>query len=245
MTLNFDFQDQNVIVTGGTRGLGQAMTKRFLDAGARVFATYAQGDDAARSFKESGQYGTRLTVAKFDVSEYADVEAFFGELDFTPHVLVNNAGIRKDAIVGMMPRESFQRVVAVNLEGTYNMSKFAVMAMSRARYGRIINIVSPSGRLGFEGQANYAASKAGQEAFAKSLAKEVARRKITVNCVSPGFIDTDLLADLSEEHKKAFLEKVPLRRFGTPEEVAAAVMFLASREAAYMTGTTVEVSGGI
>ena len=125
------------------------------------------------------------------------------------------------------------------------MSKFGVRAMSRERYGRIINISSPSGRLGIKGQANYAASKAGQVALAKTLAKEVAKRKITVNCVEPGFIETELIDDLPEELVKEYKAMVPLKRFGTPEEVAHAVLFLASREASYITGTSLMVSGGL
>jgi len=148
-------------------------------------------------------------------------------------------------VMGLMPVDDWRRVLAVNLDGTYNMSKLAVMAMSRQRFGRIISITSPSGARGFAGQANYAASKAGQVALAKSLSKEVAKRKITVNCVSPGFIDTELLVDISDEQKKAFIDMVPMKRFGTTEEVAHAVLFLASKEAAYITGTTLEVTGGI
>jgi 3-oxoacyl-[acyl-carrier protein] reductase len=160
-------------------------------------------------------------------------------------VLVNNAGIRRDAIVGLMPREDWRRVLDVNLDGTYHMTKFAVQAMSRQRYGRIVNIVSPCAHLGLPGQANYAASKAGQIAMAKTLAKETAKRKITVNCVSPGFVDTELLSDLDAEKKKELLKMVPLGRFGDPKEIAAAVLFLASKEASYVTGAVLEVTGGI
>ncbi len=240
-----DFSNQRVIVTGGTRGIGAAISKAFLAAGAEVHATYAGNASAAEAMKAESGAPDRLHLAQFDVSDYAAAEAFFAALPSPPQVLVNNAGIRRDQVLGLMPAEDWRRVLAVNLDGTYNMSKLAVMAMSRQRYGRIINITSPSGAQGFAGQANYAASKAGQVALAKSLAKEVAKRKITVNNVSPGFIDTELLADLSDEHKKAFLDMVPLKRFGTPEEVAHSVLFLASAEAAYITGTTLEVTGGI
>ena len=240
-----DFTDHRVIVTGGTRGIGIAIAEAFLQGGATVHATYAGNDAAAEAAKAGCSAPDRMHVARFDVSDYAAAEAFFEALPGPPQVLVNNAGIRRDQILGMMPVDDWRRVLAVNLDGTYNMSKLAVQAMSRQRFGRIINITSPSGALGFAGQANYAASKAGQVALAKSLAKEVAKRKITVNCVSPGFIDTELLADLSEEHKKAFLDMVPLKRFGLPEEVAHAVLFLASKEASYVTGTTLEVTGGI
>ena len=240
-----DFSDQRVIVTGGTRGIGAALSRAFIDAGAEVHATYAGNAAAADALKAECSAPDRFFSTCFDVSDYAAAEAFFERLPGPPQVLVNNAGIRKDQVLGLMPADDWRRVMSVNLDGSYNMSKLAVQAMSRQRYGRIINITSPSGARGFAGQANYAASKAGQVALAKSLSKEVAKRKITVNCISPGFIDTELLADLSDDHKKAFLEMVPLKRFGQPEEVAHAVLFLASKEAAYITGTTLEVTGGI
>jgi 3-oxoacyl-[acyl-carrier protein] reductase len=238
-----DFNGQRVIVTGGTRGIGRAITTAFLDAGAEVHALYAGNDAAANAFRE--EHPERLTVSKVDVSDYAAVEGFFGNLPAPPQVVVNNAGIRRDQIVGMMPADDWRRVLEVNLDGTFYVSKMAVMAMSRQRYGRIVNIVSPSAQMGFPGQASYAASKAGQVAMARSLAKEVAKRKITVNCVSPGFVDTELLADLTAEQKKAYVDMVPMKRFGTGEEVAAAVLFLSSRAASYISGATLEVTGGL
>lgn len=240
------FAGQRVIVTGGTRGIGAAITGAFLAEGAHVTATFTSNVAAAERLRaEHGEAGARLELASFDVADYGAVERFFGALPAAPDVVVNNAGIRKDAIVGMLPRDDWRRVLEVNLDGTYHMSKHAVMAMSRRRYGRIINIVSPSAHLGFAGQASYAASKAGQIAMAKVLSREVAKRNITVNCVSPGFIDTELLADLGPEQKAAFLDLVPMKRFGTGAEVAHAVLFLASREASYITGATLEVTGGI
>jgi 3-oxoacyl-[acyl-carrier protein] reductase len=237
-----DFSDQRVIVTGGTRGIGAAITDAFLNAKAEVIAIYGSDDEAAAKFAAGKQ---RLRIAKLDVSDHAAVEKLFGELDGPIQVLVNNAGIRRDAIVGMMKKEDWRRVMDVNLDGTFYMSKYAVQAMSRQRYGRIVNVVSPSAHLGFHGQANYAASKAGQIAMAKSLAREVGKRNITCNCVSPGFVDTDLLADLDEAKKKEFLAMVPMGRFGEPREVAACVLFLASREASYVNGSVLEVTGGI
>jgi 3-oxoacyl-[acyl-carrier protein] reductase len=241
----FDFKDQHAIVTGGTRGIGAAISSAFLARGARVTATYVANDAAAEAFRASSPDPERLDLAKFDVSDYGAVEEFFGALDAPPQIVVANAGIRRDAILGMMPRDDWRRVIEVNLDGTYHVLKFAVMAMSRQRYGRIISIVSPSAEIGFAGQANYAASKAGQVAIARALSKEVAKRNITVNCVSPGFIDTELLADIGDEKKKEFLDLVPLRRFGTGEDVAHAVLFLASKAAGYITGATLDVTGGI
>jgi 3-oxoacyl-[acyl-carrier protein] reductase len=145
----------------------------------------------------------------------------------------------------MMKESEWHDVLEVNLSGVFYMCKFAVMSLMRKRYGRIINLTSPSGKYGFEGQANYAASKAGLIALTKSLSKEVARRGITVNCVSPGFIATELIEDLPKELRDSYIAQIPLRRFGKPEEVAACVLFLASREASYVNGATLEVTGGL
>lgn len=236
-----------VIVTGGTRGIGKAVTGAFLEMGAAVTAVYASNDAAAEALLDEWK-GRPLTVEKLDIADYAAVEAFFDAYDKrndSLEVLVNNAGIRRDSVLGMMPKDDWDKVIDVNLSGTFNMSKFALMKMLQNKFGRIITITSPSGKLGFAGQANYAASKAGQVALAKSLAKEAARRNITSNCVSPGFIDTELIADLPEEMVKAYRKQVPVGRFGKTEEVAAAVLFLASREASYVTGTVLEVTGGL
>jgi 3-oxoacyl-[acyl-carrier protein] reductase len=244
----YDFKDYNVIVTGGTRGIGKAVAELFLTAGATVTATYFGNEETANSFKAEWAESGRLETVKFDVADYSMVEDFFNDFNKkhdSLEVLVNNAGIRRDSVVGMMNPEDWQAVIQTNLTGTYNMSKFALMKMMQNRFGRIISVTSPSGRLGFAGQANYAAAKAGQVAFSKSLCKEAGKRKITVNCVSPGFIDTDLIADLPEDLKKEYKAQVPLKRFGSPEEVASAVGFLASRESAYVNGTVLEVTGGL
>jgi 3-oxoacyl-[acyl-carrier protein] reductase len=247
MTTNYDYKDYTVIVTGGTRGIGRAVTEAFLKSGSKVVATYASNEKAAEEFKKTWK-DYPLELAKFDVSDYSQAEQFFNEFDKNNdslQVLVNSAGIRKDNVVGMMPKEDWNKVISVNLTGSFNMSKFALMRMMQNRFGRIISITSPSGKMGFMGQSNYAASKAGQLAFSKSLSKETAKRSITVNCVSPGFIDTELLADLPEELVKEYKSQVPMKRFGKAEEVANAVMFLASREASYITGTVLEVTGGL
>jgi len=244
-----EFKDQHVIVTGGTRGIGRAISEAFLKAGATVSANYQSNQKAAEEFKESlGAQGERLFLHKFDVSKLDQVENFFTIYDKKfpkVDVLVNSAGIRKDSIVGMMSEEDWDKVLDVNLKGCFLMSKFAVQRMSGQRYGRIINITSPSGRLGFAGQGNYAASKAGMIGFTRSLSQEVAKRKITVNCVSPGFIDTELLSDLPETLANEYKNMVPMKRFGTPDEVSAGVMYLASTGAAYVTGSTLEISGGL
>lgn len=246
----FDFSGQTAVVTGGTRSIGRAISEAFLKAGAKVIATYAGNDAAAEAFVRECGAGAqgRLFVEKFDVADIAAVEAFFGGFAArfgTLEILVNNSGIRRDSVLAMMNPADWQRVIDVNLTGVFNMCRFGVREMMSNRYGRIINITSPSGKMGIEGQSNYAASKAGMVALSRSLSKEVAKRKITVNCVSPGFIDTDLIADLPEELAKKYKADVPLQRFGQPEEVAYAVLALAAKEAAYITGATLEVTGGL
>ncbi len=243
----YNFNDTTVIVTGGTRSIGRAISELFLKAGAKVIATYVGNTEAAEQFqKEAGS--DHLFLEKFDVADYSAVEEFFAgfaEKYGTLEVLVNNSGIRRDSVLAMMNPDDFNRVMDVNLGGVFNMCKFAVKEMLLNRYGRIINMTSPSGKFGFEGQANYGASKAGMVALSRSLSKEVAKRKITVNCVSPGFIDTDLIADLPENLRKEYKAGIPVRRFGKPEDIAHAVAFLAQPESSYITGSTIEVTGGL
>jgi 3-oxoacyl-[acyl-carrier protein] reductase len=244
-----DFTGQKAVVTGATRGIGRAIALALLEGGATVIGVYGGDSAAAKRFRaDCERFGERLVLHRCDVSDYQAVEALYEQLEQqfdTIDILVNNAGIRRDGVLAMMPEEDWRRVLDVNLTGGYAMSKFAVQLMLKQRYGRIIFITSPMARLGFAGQANYAASKAGQIGMMKSLSKETAKRNITVNCVSPGFIDTDLLSDLSEALAKEYRSLVPLRRFGTPEEVAVAVLFLAGRTASYITGAVLEVTGGI
>ena len=250
MSPELSFADQTVVVTGGTRGLGRAMTLGFLEAGARVWATYHSNEEAARALRDqAGDHASSLQLAPFDVGDYEATSAFWEQLEEAApggvQVLVHNAGVRRDAVLAMMPRQDWAGVIEANLTGSFNVCKFGVQHMLRRRYGRIVLVTSPARYHGFEGQANYAASKAGQVGLMRSVAREVARRGITVNCVSPGFIDTELIADLPEERRKQYLAQVPLKRFGTPEEVAYAVRALCAREATYITGTTLEVAGGL
>lgn len=241
------FENQTVIVTGGTRGIGRGISEAFLKEGAHVIATYAGNDAAAMKFKEE-MNTDKLTVKKCDVRDENAVITFFNELETTHpkiEVLVNNSGIRKDQVTAMMSLAEWNDVINTNLTGTFLMSKHAVLKMMSNRYGRIVNMSSIGGQLGLPGQANYAASKAGQVAISKTLSKEVAKRGITVNNVLPGFIDTELLADLPEEQRKEYMKDVPMKRFGKVEEVAAAVLFLSSKEASYITGACLEISGGL
>ncbi|OGO58912.1 MAG: beta-ketoacyl-ACP reductase [Chloroflexi bacterium RBG_19FT_COMBO_47_15] len=244
-----DFEGQTVIVTGGTRGIGKAIAESFLKAGAKVVVTYSTNEGAAARFKQdNSQFAENIDVQKLDVGKYEEVERFFKYID-TKHgnfeVLVNNAGIRKDSVLAMMKESDWHDVLNVNLTGVFYMCKFAVRNLMRKRYGRIINISSVMERYAFDGQANYAAAKAGLSALTKSLSKEVATRGITVNCVSPGFIETELIQDLPDKLREAYLDRIPAKRFGCPEDVAVCVLFLASKEASYVTGSTLEVSGGL
>ncbi|MBL8858170.1 MAG: 3-oxoacyl-ACP reductase FabG [Planctomycetes bacterium] len=250
MSPQFDIGGQVAVVTGGTRGIGAAISSALLEEGCIVHAVYQGNAAGAQSLREScAAHSERLFTHALDVANHTAVESFWSELEpVTPNgvqILVNNAGIRRDAIVGTMKPDDWQRVIDVNLTGSFAMSKFAVLNMMQRRYGRIVMITSPAAHQGFQGQAAYAASKAGQQGLMRSLAREVAKRKITVNCVSPGFIDTELLADLAPEQKAEYLKLVPLNRFGTAQEVAYAVLMLCSPRAAYIHGTTLEVTGGI
>ena len=245
----YDFKGQTIIVTGGTRGIGKAISESFLKAGAKVIVTYSTNEAAAAQFKQdNSQFAENIDIQKLDVTKYDEVEKFFKYIDTNYgsfEALVNNAGIRKDSILAMMKESDWHDVMNVNLTGTFYMCKFAVMSLMRKRYGRIINVSSVMERYAFEGQANYAASKAGLIALTKSLSKEVATRGITVNCISPGFIVTELIQDLPDKLREAYLARIPLRRFGDAEEVATCVLFLASKEASYVTGSILEVSGGL
>ena len=245
----YDFKGQTVTITGGTRGIGKAIAESFLRAGAKVINTYSANELAAARFRqENSEFDEQIDIQKLDVGKYEEAEKFFKYIDTKYggfEVLVNNAGIRKDSVLAMMKESDWRHVLDVNLTGIFYMCKFAVRILMRKRYGRIINISSVMERYAFEGQANYAASKAGLTALTKSLSKELATRGITVNCVSPGFIDTELIRDLPDKLRESYLARIPARRFGSPAEVAACVLFLASREASYVTGSTLEVSGGL
>ncbi|MBI5558026.1 MAG: 3-oxoacyl-ACP reductase FabG [Deltaproteobacteria bacterium] len=244
-----DFTNRKVIVTGATRGLGRAISLAFLRRNATVIGIFGGNTEAAEDFRqECATHGDRLRLHQCDVSDYRAVEQFYSlvEQEFaTIDVLISNAGIRRDGVLAMMKEEDWRRVIDVNLTGSYNMAKFAVQLMMKQKYGRIIFVTSPMAHMGFAGQANYAASKAGQVGMMKSLAKETAKRNITVNCVSPGFIATELLDGLSAEQLGEYKKMVPMRRFGTPEEVAEAVLFLGGAGASYINGAVLDVHGGL
>ena len=244
-----NYNGQIVVVSGATRGIGKAIAQSFLKAGAHVIGIYAGNKIGAEQFTlENSHYSSHIKLVQCDIANegevqklFADIEAEFDSID----VLINNAGIRRDSVLALMKSEDWHKVIDINLSGTFFMSRAAVLLMMKKKYGRIINITSPVSHLGFVGQANYAASKAGQIGLTKTLAKETAKKKITVNCISPGFIATDFINDLDKQQLASYKKLVPMRRFGTPEEIAESVLFLASHRAAYITGTVLEITGGL
>ncbi|MGX2997993.1 3-oxoacyl-[acyl-carrier-protein] reductase [Streptomyces sp. JNUCC 64] len=232
---------RSVLVTGGNRGIGLAIARAFADTGDKVAITYRSGD--AEALRAQGFLPVRCDINDTEQVEqaYKEIEAAHGPVE----VLVANAGITKDQLLMRMTEKDFTSVVDTNLTGTFRVVKRANRGMLRARKGRVVLLSSVVGLLGSAGQANYAASKAGLVGFARSLARELGSRNITFNVVAPGFVDTDMTAALSEEQRAAIVGQVPLGRYASPEEVAAAVRFLASDEASYITGAVIPVDGGL
>jgi 3-oxoacyl-[acyl-carrier protein] reductase len=233
------------LVTGASRGIGAAIAATLANAGAKVIGTAtSQGgaDGISAALGDKGR-GIVLNVADSESVQAAikDVNANEG----SPSILVNNAGITRDNLLMRMKQDEWDDVIATNLTGLYAMSKACLRGMMKARKGRIINIASVVAVMGNPGQANYAATKAGMIGFSKSMAKEIGSRGITVNVVAPGFIDTDMTKDLPEENRAAMLGQVPLGHLGASEDIANAVLFLASAGGAYITGETVHVNGGM
>jgi 3-oxoacyl-[acyl-carrier protein] reductase len=236
------------LVTGASRGIGHAIALTLARAGAKVIGTATTAEGAAKFGAALASHGYNGRGAVLDASEGASVEALLAELDTAgelPTILVNNAAVTRDTLLLRMKQEDWDRVIATNLTAVFRLSKGCVRRMMKERRGRIINLTSVVGLTGNPGQANYAAAKAGLLGFTKSLAQELASRAITVNAVAPGFIDTDMTKALTEEQRAALLARVPLGRLGTPEDIAAAVLFLASPQAAYITGETLHVNGGM
>jgi 3-oxoacyl-[acyl-carrier protein] reductase len=245
----FRLDGKVAIVTGGSRGIGRAISIALGKAGATVIVNFAGGEAAARDTVEAVVAGGGKAEPKqFDVSNEAAVQAAFKDIEGAHKridILVNNAGIAMDQLLVRIKPEELERTFAINLNGTLYCAKAAMRTMMRARAGRVINLSSVVGEMGNPGQAVYAASKAGILGLTKSLAREYASRGITVNAVAPGFIDTDMTTALPEAARKTIVEQTPLGRVGRPEEVAAAVLFLASDEAGYVTGQTLRVNGGM
>jgi 3-oxoacyl-[acyl-carrier protein] reductase len=234
------------LVTGASRGIGQAIAKRLANEGYLVIGTATSEEGAAAVndyLQELGGAGRVLNVQDAEqINQLFDsIEKEFGNVQ----VLVNNAGITQDGLLMRMDDNAWERVLDVNLTSVFRTSKRAIKGMMKARQGRIINITSVVAAMGNAGQTNYTASKAGIEGFTRSLAREIGSRQITVNCVAPGFIDTDMTSELDEALIQSMLNAVPLARLGKPEDIAAAVNFLASEEAGYITGTVLDVNGGM
>jgi len=242
-------KDRVAVVTGASRGIGRAIALELARRGASVVVNYQKSAQAAGEVAQQIEAeGGKAALLQADVSDFKQAQDLikftqdtFGGID----ILVNNAGIARDTLVMMMSEEDWDTVLSTNLKSTFNCSKAAVKVMMRKRYGRIINVASVAGQMGNPGQTNYSASKAGQIGFTKALAREVASRNITVNAVAPGFVETDILQTIPPETLEAALKLVPLGRKGTPEEVAHAVAFLASDQAAYITGQVLGIDGGM
>jgi 3-oxoacyl-[acyl-carrier protein] reductase len=230
------------LITGASRGIGQAIALRLARDGAKVYGTATSEAGAAGISEALAPYGGEGRV--LDVRDPAAIEALLDSIGALT-ILVNNAGVTRDTLMLRMKDDDWAQVLDTDLTSVFRLSRAVLRGMMKARYGRIVSIGSVVGSMGNPGQANYCAAKAGLIGFSKSLAQEIGSRGITVNVVAPGFIDTDMTKSLSDDVRKGLMERVPVQRLGAPEDIAAAVAYLASREAGYVTGTTLHVNGGL
>jgi len=236
------------LVTGASRGIGRAVAEAIAARGATVVCAARTAEASAGTVAEIERRGGRARAIALDVASDASVEGAAKELlssHATIPLLVNNAGITRDNLLMRMKKEDWADVIETNLSGIYRLCRALVPSMVKARYGRIVNVTSVVARTGNPGQSNYAASKAGIEGFTRSLARELASRNVTVNCVAPGFIDTDMTRVLGEAQREALASQIPLKRLGTPDDVAAAVCYLLGDGGGYVTGVTLPVNGGM
>lgn len=244
-----DTPQRRALVTGASRGIGRAAAIALAAAGARVAVNFARSAaEASATVDTIRAAGGTAEALQADVADGEAVQAMFAQLKRLwggIDILVNNAAVARDGYLMMLSESAWDEVMAANLRGPFLCTRHALRSMIRGHWGRIINVVSPAGLLGKDGAANYAASKGGLLSLGKSLAREVARFGITVNAVCPGLIATDMVAALPDTQRRRYLEQIPLQRFGAPEEVGAAIAFLASEPAAYITGSTLTVDGGL
>jgi len=240
---------RTVIVTGGSRGIGRALCLAFAEQGARIFFNYHSAGDAARETEAlAAEAGGEAAGLQADVSSEVDVTAFFKQVLETTgrvDVLVNNAGVTRDGLLVRMKAADWDTVMDTNLKGAFLCCRAAAKPMMKQRYGRIVNLSSVVAFAGNAGQANYVASKAGIIGLTRAMARELASRGITANAVAPGYVETDMTAAISDKVRNTMVNQIPLKRVGKPEDIAAAVIFLASEGAAYITGQVIHVSGGM
>ena len=234
-------KNRNIFISGASRGIGKSMAKHFAKSNFNVIGT------SRNNFKFDDDLENLLPL-KLDVTSRSDVKDCFDELkskNLLPDILINNAGITADQLFLRMSDDDWDNVINTNLTGTFNLTKIFLKNMIKNKFGRIINISSISGLMGNPGQVNYSSSKAALNGFTKSLAKEVGSRNITVNCVAPGFIDTDMTSYIGDNERNEILKQIPLNKFGLPEDISKLVMFLMSDEASYITGQTISIDGGL
>ena len=240
-----DLNKQNIIITGASGGIGNSIVEKLYETGANILAT---GTNVEKLEKLKKKF-TRVEVLAFDISKHDKIENFINDaselLNGNLTCLINNAGITRDNLAIRMTNEEWSNVININLTSTFLMSKFAIKKMLKNKYGKIINITSVVGHTGNIGQSNYTASKAGIVAMSKSLAIEYAKKNININCISPGFISTAMTDKIDEKFKESIISKIPASRLGKPEDIANAVVFLASSKSDYINGETIHVNGGL
>jgi len=239
-----NFKDKKILITGATGGIGNALVKKFISLEGTVLAT---GRSTEKLDKLKSEF-PNISILKFDISNHTNIEGFIENVSSQLtglDVLVNNAGITMDNLSLRMKNEEWQRVIDINLGSTFYLCKYAIKKMLKNKYGRIVNITSIVGHTGNVGQSNYAASKAGIVAMSKSLAIEYAKKNITINCVSPGFIQSNMTDKIAESFKAVLTSKIPMAKLGSGEDVSNTVAFLSSDAASYITGETIHVNGGM